>query len=73
MGIHWVRQSAFATLAGLLVGTAFAVGLTLMGTPQWGGVHVGVIGLGLNIAVVVALSIGERQGIPGDTPLEELA
>jgi hypothetical protein len=34
---------------------------------------VGVIGLGLNIAVVVALSIGERQGIPGDTPLEELA
>jgi Na+/proline symporter len=73
MGIHWVRQSAVATLAGLLVGTAFAVGLTLMGTPQWGGVHVGVIGLGLNIAVVVALSVWERQGIPGDTPLEELA
>ena len=54
LGIHWTRQTASATLAGLLVGTGFAVGLTLMGIPQWGGVHVGVVGLGLNFAVVVA-------------------
>jgi len=46
-----------ATLLGLLVGTAFAVGLTLTGTPKWGGLHVGVIGLGLNFVVVAAVSL----------------
>jgi Na+/proline symporter len=61
LGIHWTRQSASATLAGLLAGTAFAVGLTLMGVPQWGGLHVGVIGLGLNLAVVVLLSVLPRS------------
>ena len=57
LGIHWTRQSAMATLLGLLVGTAFAVGLTLTGTPKWGGLHVGVIGLGLNFVVVAAVSL----------------
>jgi Na+/proline symporter len=61
LGIHWTRQSAAATLAGLVVGTAFAVGLTLLGTAQWGGVHVGVIGLGLNLTVVAAVSVLGRQ------------
>ena len=65
LGIHWHRQSAAATLAGLLVGTAFAVGWTLAGVPQWGGVHVGVIGLALNLLVVGAGSaVGRRFSAP---------
>ena len=56
MAIHWRRQGAEATLAGIVVGTVFAVGLTLGGVAQIGGVHVGVIGLGMNAGVVVALS-----------------
>jgi hypothetical protein len=56
MGIHWIRQRADATLAGIVVGTLFAVGLTLAGVPRLGGVHVGVIGLGLNAAIVVLVS-----------------
>jgi Na+/proline symporter len=53
MALHWRRQTAAATLAGLGVGIAFGVGLTLLGWPRLGGVHVGVIGLGLNGLVVV--------------------
>ncbi len=53
LGIHWTRQSAAAPLAGLLAGTGFAAGLTLAGIAQWGGVHVGILGLGINLAVVV--------------------
>ena len=67
LGIHWTRQSAAATLAGLVVGTTFAVGLTLLGTAQWGGVHVGVIGLGLNLTVVAAASVLGRQRLRPST------
>jgi Na+/proline symporter len=56
LAIHWTRQSAMATLLGLLAGTIFAVGLTLAGVAKWGGIHVGVIGLGLNFLVVVVVS-----------------
>ena len=57
MALHWQRQSAGATLLGLLVGTGFAVGLTLAGGSQWGGVHVGVLGLVLNGCVVLIGSL----------------
>ncbi len=57
LAIHWARQSAAATLAGLLVGTLFGVVLTLAGIPTLGGIHVGVLGLVLNTAVVIAGSL----------------
>jgi Na+/proline symporter len=62
LAIHWRRQSASATLVGLVVGTLFAGGLTLADVPQIGGVHVGVIGLVINGAIVVVGSLaGERR------------
>lgn len=67
VGLHWRRLSAGATLAGLLVGTAFAVGLTLMGVPRLLGVHVGVAGLGLNLLVAGAGSL-LRPGVPPAGP-----
>ena len=64
LAIHWRRQSAVATLAGIIAGTAFAVGLTLAGVPQIGGVHVGVLGLGLNLVVAVLGSfVRERDPV----------
>ncbi|MDG2049996.1 MAG: sodium:solute symporter family protein [Myxococcota bacterium] len=62
MALHWRRQSARATLAGLLAGTGFAVIATLSGTSQWGGVHVGVIGLLVNGCVVVLGSLFSESG-----------
>ena len=56
MALHWTRQSAAATLAGLVVGTLFSVGFTLLDVPRVSGVHVGVLGLVLNGLVVVLVS-----------------
>ena len=56
LALHWSRQSAAATLAGLLAGTAFAVGLTLAEIPRLLGVHVGVVGLVINGLVVIGVS-----------------
>lgn len=73
LAIHWRRQSASATLAGLVVGTGFAVGATLIGVPRIGGVHVGVIGLALNLAVVAVGSLAGGVRAPQNTrPAEEL-
>ena len=56
MALHWTRQSASATLAGLVVGTLFSVGFTLLDVPRVSGIHVGVLGLILNGLVVVLVS-----------------
>ena len=47
LALHWKRLAAGPTLAGLLAGTLFSVGLTLFDVPRIAGVHVGVVGLGL--------------------------
>lgn len=57
LALHWQRLTAGATLAGLVVGACFAVGLTLAGVPRILGVHVGVVGVGLNVAVAVIGSL----------------
>ena len=59
LAIHWGGLRPLPTLLGLLAGTAFGVGLTLAGVAQLGGVHAGVVGLGLNLAVAV---VGSRLG-----------
>jgi Na+/proline symporter len=61
LALHWRRLAAGPTLAGLLVGTAFSVGLTIFGMPRIAGVHVGVLGLGLNLLVAVAGSHWSRK------------
>ena len=65
MALHYTRQSAEATLAGLVVGTLFSVGFTLMDVPRIAGVHVGVLGLVLNGLVVLAVS---ARPLPSKSP-----
>ena len=57
IALHWKRLAAGPTLAGLLVGTAFGVGFTLFGEPRLGGIHVGVVGLALNVAIAIGGSL----------------
>ena len=45
----------------MIAGTLFAVGLTLAGIPKWAGLHVGVLGLGLNLTIVVIGSLAARS------------
>lgn len=56
LAIHWKRMTASGTLAGVVAGTLLGVGLTLAGTTRLGGVHVGVVGLGVNLVVAVVAS-----------------
>jgi Na+/proline symporter len=64
LGIHWAGLRARPTLCGLLVGTGFAVTCVGVDVTQMGGVHVGVIGLGLNLLICLAGSRieGHRGG-----------
>jgi Na+/proline symporter len=57
LALHWVGLRAAPTLAGLVVGTVFAVTLTLAGVPRLFGVHVGVVGLVLNTVVATVGSL----------------
>ena len=74
VAIHWSRLAAGPTLLGLVLGTLFGVGLTLAGVPRLGGVHVGVVGLLLNLFVAVVgsrvLRRDDEQLSPGLAELE---
>lgn len=51
LAMHWQRLRAWPTFAGIVVGTVYAGGMALTDVKTLGGVHVGVIGLVLNVAV----------------------
>jgi len=51
LAIHWRRMRSGPVLLGLVAGTAFSVGLTLLGVTRLGGWHVGVVGLVLNVTL----------------------
>ena len=57
LAIHWKALRARPALAGLLAGTVFAVICVFAGVKRMSGVHVGVIGLAVNLAV---LFVGTR-------------
>jgi len=60
LAIHWKRQRSGPTLLGLLVGTLFSVGATLLGHSHLAGLHAGIVGLGLNLSIVTAGSLLPR-------------
>lgn len=57
LGLSWRRLRARAALAGVIVGTLLAAGLTLAGMGRIGGVHAGLLGAAANAAVAVVLSL----------------
>jgi len=54
VALHWRGFRARPALAGLLAGTAIAVAGVLLGVSRVGGVHVGILGLAVNVAIGVA-------------------
>ncbi len=51
LAMHWSRLRAWPTFWGLCVGTGYASVMALTGVKTLGGIHVGVIGLALNVVV----------------------
>jgi Na+/proline symporter len=63
LAIHWKGLRAGPTAAGLAVGSAIAIGGVLLETNRIGGVHVGIVGLALNLAIAAVGSalLGRRR------------
>lgn len=68
LGVLWPGLTARAALAGLVVGTLLAAGLTLSGTGKLWGWHAGVIGLAANLAVAALVSQLQRVRAPVASP-----
>lgn len=57
IAIHWTRLRTGPVLAGLVFGTLFSVALTFAGITRVEGLHVGLLGCGLNCVVAVVGSL----------------
>jgi Na+/proline symporter len=55
LALHWRRLRAMPCLVGLLLGTLVAGGAALAGVKRVEGVHVGLIGLAVNLVALVCL------------------
>ena len=62
LALHWRRLRALPCLVGVIVGTVIAGGAALSGMKRIEGVHVGVIGLAVNLAVVIVVGWAQRRG-----------
>ena len=65
IAIHWKGLRAGPTAVGLLVGSTIAFAGVLLDVPRVAGVHVGVIGLGVNAGIAVAGSAPVRRARVG--------
>jgi Na+/proline symporter len=61
VALNWRGLRAAPAFWGLLLGTTLAVGGVLSGVTRVGGVHMGVLGLGLNLALALLLSLAARR------------
>ncbi|MFQ5457687.1 MAG: sodium:solute symporter [Myxococcota bacterium] len=61
LGVHWRRLRAGPVLLGVVAGCAVALWGMASGTARFAGVHMGVIGLGLNFAIVTAGGLAGRR------------
>ena len=64
LAIHWPRFRARPGFLGLLAGSAIAVTGMALETKRLGGVHVGVIGLGVNGVIAILGSRLARRSDP---------
>jgi len=62
LALHWRGLRALPCLVGVVVGTLIAGGAALAGIKRIEGVHVGVIGLAVNLAVVFAVGWAQGRG-----------
>ena len=57
LALHWSRLGPRACLAGLVLGTLVSAGAALAGVKRVEGVHVGVIGLAVNLLVALLATL----------------
>ncbi|MDE2906024.1 MAG: sodium:solute symporter family protein, partial [Acidobacteriota bacterium] len=57
LGVTWRRLTTAAAASGMLAGCAIYAGLLLAGLPTVWNVHAGVVGLGVNVAMCVTVTL----------------
>jgi hypothetical protein len=62
LGLHWAGLRAGPTLVGALLGAGLATAGSLLGLGRIEGVHIGVLTLGLNLAIACLGSAGSARG-----------
>jgi Na+/proline symporter len=67
LALHWRRLRAVPCLVGVILGTLIAGGAALAGVKRIEGVHVGVIGLAVNLIAVVAVTWAQGAGRSGSS------
>jgi Na+/proline symporter len=65
LALHWRRLRALPLLVGVILGTLIAGGAALAGVKRIEGIHVGVIGLAVNLAAVFAVAWAQGRGGSG--------
>ena len=61
LGLTWRRLRTSGVLAGMVVGTLLAVGLTLSGYGKIIGIHAGVISWTINLVLAVTVSLATAE------------
>jgi Na+/proline symporter len=69
LGLHWSGLRAGPTLVGALLGAGLATAASLLGLKRIEGVHIGVLTLGLNLAIAVLGSLGCAGSPKSPTPV----
>ncbi len=69
VSLLWKRMSTLAAVTGLLAGVSTVTILITTGHDTWMGINAGLLGLGVNIAVNITLSLAR----PATTPAERMA
>jgi Na+/proline symporter len=72
LALHWQQLRALPCLAGVAVGTLIAGGAALAGVKRIEGLHVGIIGLAANLAVVAVVSWAQGRGGAGSAEYSPL-
>jgi Na+/proline symporter len=62
IALHWSRLRTGPVLLGIVVGSLFSVSLTFSGVTRIEGMHVGVLGCGINSLVAVLGSLRSAEG-----------
>lgn len=70
LGMYWRRMAAGPAFWGMLAGAALAGGMTIAGEESVFGVHGGIVGLLLNLAICVvgSLLVPQRPEPAGEQP-----
>lgn len=72
LGLYWKRLNKNGVLLGMITGAVIASGMTFAGVKTFHGIHGGVIGLAINIAICILVSLAMPASKEEESKAEEL-